>query len=200
LSGLASFSSRENRQRFWLWILIVYGFQGVVGMLVMIPMMSAWFASMAPMMQTDPERLNAHPEIVIQQMLPFMQQIMVFSAIMAVAYVILVAAAVTRRLHDGDRSGWWASPIFVLHVVGPLIYAAYFPKVFGAMMTSAASTRPGGPPYFADPAFQSMMNSFSWITLVQSVGFLATIALVVLLALPGTVGPNRYGGDPMFDR
>jgi uncharacterized membrane protein YhaH (DUF805 family) len=33
-------------------------------------------------------------------------------------------------------------------------------------------------------------------SLIPVVGFLASIALLVLLALPGTPGPNRFGPDP----
>ena len=32
--------------------------------------------------------------------------------------------------------------------------------------------------------------------LIPVVGFLASIALIVLMALPGTPGPNRFGPDP----
>ncbi len=32
--------------------------------------------------------------------------------------------------------------------------------------------------------------------LIPLVGFLASIALIVLMALPGTPGPNRFGPDP----
>ena len=34
LTGLATFSGRENRQPFWLWILIVYAIQMIVGIAV----------------------------------------------------------------------------------------------------------------------------------------------------------------------
>lgn len=32
--------------------------------------------------------------------------------------------------------------------------------------------------------------------LIPIIGFLASIALLVLMALPGTPGPNRFGPDP----
>lgn len=33
-------------------------------------------------------------------------------------------------------------------------------------------------------------------SLIPIVGFIASIAFIVVMALPGTVGPNRYGPDP----
>ncbi|MDJ0276108.1 DUF805 domain-containing protein [Sphingomonas sp. 2R-10] len=34
------------------------------------------------------------------------------------------------------------------------------------------------------------------VSFIPVVGFIASIGLLVLLALPGTVGPNRFGPDP----
>jgi uncharacterized membrane protein YhaH (DUF805 family) len=34
-------------------------------------------------------------------------------------------------------------------------------------------------------------------SIIPLVGFVATIALIVLMALPGTAGPNRFGPDPL---
>lgn len=41
-----------------------------------------------------------------------------------------------------------------------------------------------------------MVSGFVVLSAVPVVGFLASIALFVVLLLPGTVGPNRFGEDP----
>ena len=34
------------------------------------------------------------------------------------------------------------------------------------------------------------------LSLIPVVGFIASIAMLVLMVLPGTAGPNRFGNDP----
>ncbi|THD36557.1 MAG: DUF805 domain-containing protein [Sphingomonas sp.] len=193
LTGLASFSGRENRQPFWLWILIVYAVQMVVGMIVMIPIMMGMIERMAPLMQGDPHRFDDHPELVMQMMTPMMSNIMVFAAIMAVVWLVLIGAAVVRRLHDGNRSGWWAAPVFACHVVMPLFYVSVMPRFFETFGT----IRPGMTPDQVNAQMLPMMHSFGWLWLLGMVSFLMMIVLIVFLCLPGTQGVNRYGEDPL---
>lgn len=193
LTGLARFSGRENRQPFWLWILIVYAVQMAVGMVVMFPLMMSWMGSM---MQGDPHRFDGHPELVMQMMMPVMSNMMIFGAIFGIVWIVLIAAAVTRRLHDSGRSGWWAAPVLALHVVMPLVYATIFPKFFAAMGTM----RDGMTPEQVNAAMLPAMQPMMWLSAVGMIGFVAMIALIVLLCQPGTNGPNRYGDDPLAVR
>lgn len=193
LTGLASFSGRENRQPFWLWILIVYAIQMVVGIVVMVPMVFSMFDRMGPMMQGDPHRFDEHPELVMQMMTPMMSGIMIFSAVMSLVWIALIAAAVVRRLHDGDRSGWWASPVFATHIVMPLLYMSMFPRLFEVM----GKVKPGMTPDQVNAAMLPAMQSFAWVWMLGMVGFLMMIVLIIFLCLPGTQGTNRYGEDPL---
>lgn len=86
---------------------------------------------------------------------------------------VLVAwvAAMVRRLHDRNRTGWWA-PVFLL---GP-----GFLYYFGLGALSVGSIKQ------------------------QSAAFLSVVALLLLGwsvielgLLRGTVGPNRFGPDPL---
>ena len=190
LTGLASFSGRENRQPFWLWILIVYGVQLVVGTIVMIPLMMSW---MQPMMEGDPRRFDHHPELVMQIVAPMMSSMMVYVVIMVFILLALIAAAVVRRLHDGERSGWWAAPVFALQVAMPILYIGVLPKFFEV----AGAISPGMTPEQINARMLPMMQSFGWLSLLGMVAFLMMIVLIVFLALPGTVGRNRYGEDPL---
>lgn len=193
LSGLATFSGRENRQPFWLWILIVYAVHMVVGIIVMVPLMFSMVDRMAPMMQGDPHRFDDHPELVMQMITPMMSSIMIVTVILSLLWVASIAAAVVRRLHDGDRSGWWASPVFAVHIVMPLLYLSAFPRFFDMM----GKVKPGMTPDQVNAQMMPAMQSFAWVWLLGMVGFLLMIVLIVFLCLPGTQGTNRYGEDPL---
>ncbi len=196
-SGLLDFSGRENRQPFWLWVLVVYVFQLIVSLIIMIPLMMAGFSQMQSMMGNDPTYTREHPEIMQQVMMhavaPMMRGVMLTSAILSLLFVLLMAAATVRRLHDGDRSGWWCSPYFALQIITPIAYAAVFPTMFDKI----GVVRPGATPDEVQAAMGPMMQTMMGIQLIGMISFLIMIVLVVFLCLPGTPGPNRFGDDPL---
>jgi uncharacterized membrane protein YhaH (DUF805 family) len=196
LKGLFDFSGRENRQPFWLWILIVYIVQLVVMMIAMIPLMISWVDQMTPAMQGDRHKLDNDPQAVFQMMMPMMQNMMMVILAITVLFLVLTVAAVVRRLHDSDRSGWWASPYYAMQIVSPIVMAWIFPRYF-TIMTSMASAKPGSPPDMTSPAFQQAMQSMSLMSLVNLLSFAILVMMIVFLVLPGTVGSNRYGDDPL---
>ena len=89
--------------------------------------------------------------------------------------VALLAAAVTRRLHDRDESGLWGLmplPFVAIDVVG-------FPRALTNYALGVAD---------------------SWLVaglFANNLVYLATLGgLLVMLARDGTPGPNRYGPAP----
>ncbi|MBS0478964.1 MAG: DUF805 domain-containing protein [Proteobacteria bacterium] len=199
-TGLADFSGRENRQPFWLWILIVYAAQMVGSMVIAIPLMTSMFDRMAPMANQDPDYFNKHPEAMQQMMnqvmAPMMQNWMLVGAVGAVLMIVLIAAAVVRRLHDSDRSGWWAAPYFALGLAGPILSAVMMPNFF----KNFATIRPEMTPDQAREAMRPVMQSFAGVWGIGMLGFIVMILMIVLLCQPGTPGPNRYGDDPLTVR
>jgi len=196
LTGIADFQGRENRQPFWLWILIVYIVQFVVMAIAMIPLMTSWFDQMMPAMQHDPHRFDNDPQAMVQLMMPMMQNMITMTVVSAVLFFVLTAAAVVRRLHDSDRSGWWSAPYYAMQIVSPIFMASFFPHYF-AMMASMTKAKPGSPPDIANPAFQQAMQSMTLMSLVNILSFAILVMMIVFLVLPGTVGPNRFGDDPL---
>ena len=97
-------------------------------------------------------------------------------ALSVLAYVILAwlpqLSVTVRRLHDTDRSGWL---IFVpaLAAIGALVAGAF---VFLATFSS---------------------GSMAPTLLVLLVPVIVNIWFLVLLCLPGTHGPNRFGPNPI---
>jgi uncharacterized membrane protein YhaH (DUF805 family) len=91
--------------------------------------------------------------------------------LISLALLIPTIAVQVRRLHDIDWSGWW-----VMLYYGP--YLIVFVLSILAVTTGT-------------PALQIISMVFSLVS------WLALIVLIVLYCLPGTVGPNRFGGDPL---
>lgn len=192
---LADFSGRENRKPFWLWLLIVYAIQMVVSVVLMVPLMLSMTRSMAPLMEHDQAYLDAHPELAGQVMLgvmgPMMRNIFLLGAALGLLMVALIAAAVVRRLHDTNRSGYWALPMLILQIVTLAGYAVIFPRFFGTV----ASLGPEASPEAANAAMASILPLFGLLWLLGLIGFIFMVILIVFLATRGTIGPNRYGDD-----
>jgi uncharacterized membrane protein YhaH (DUF805 family) len=193
LTGLFDFQGRENRQPFWLWVLITYAAQYVVGTLISIPLMMASFQTMQPMFGRDPKSFDQHPELMMHAMEPTFRWGMIVNAILMLVMFLLLAAAVVRRLHDSDRSGWWASPVFAIQIAIPIMFATIFP----AMFETFGRVRPNMSQAEKNAIFDPTMQSFALLWSTGMLGFLLTIVLIVFLVLPGTVGPNRFGDDPL---
>lgn len=96
----------------------------------------------------------------------------VLSTLFALATVIPGIAVSVRRLHDVDRSGWWLMLSFVPYVLGLVLLAS-----------GVATGEISGPVIFAG--------------ILLLIGGLASIVLLVWACTKGTVGPNRFGPDPM---
>lgn len=193
LTGLIDFQSRENRQPFWLWILIVYIVQFVVMIIAMIPIMTTWFDQMMPALQADPHRFDNDPQAMMQLMVPMMRNVITMTVVSATLFFVLSAAAVVRRLHDSNRSGWWSLPYYAMQVISPVFMLSFFPRYF----TMMASLQPGSQPDVTNPAFQQATQSMALMSLVNLLGFAVLVMMIVLLVLPGAVGPNRFGDDPL---
>jgi uncharacterized membrane protein YhaH (DUF805 family) len=193
LTGLFDFKGRENRQPFWLWVLITYAAQYVVGTLISIPLMMVSFQSMQPIFGHDSKYFDQHPEMMMRAVEPMFRWGMIVNAVLMLAMFVLLAAATVRRLHDSDRSGWWASPVFAIQIAIPIMFATIFP----AMFETFSKARPNMSQAETSATFDPTMQSFALLWSVGMLGFLLTIVLIVFLVLPGTVGPNRFGDDPL---
>jgi len=86
-------------------------------------------------------------------------------------------ALFARRLHDQDRSGWWALILVVIAVLGVMQTLRI---IWIGNDIAAGHYHPRGP-------------TESWI------GIPLSLVYLVLAFLPGTNGPNRFGPDPRLD-
>ncbi len=105
---------------------------------------------------------------VIVSIIPFV------GIFVALAALIPVYAAMARRLHDTDRSGWW-----ILAPAGPAILG-------GGILAAAFASNPDNP----DTTLAILGGVCMLVALVLG------IMLLVWLASDSQPGPNRFGPSP----
>lgn len=183
--SLARFSGRDTRGQFWPYAGVVFALFMVASMASMGWMMSDIFADMQAFASEHPEAATVtagpgsysisidpgHPEAPI----PDFGRIFTGMQIGIVAAVTLFAAAVSRRLHDRNQSALWG-----LMPLPFLLFASVaFPTVMADLMESE---NPDLSLFFAIFA-----NNLLYLVALGS--------LIIMLALPGTQGPNRFGPE-----
>lgn len=100
-------------------------------------------------------------------------------------------AVLLRRLHDTNRSGWWAGVFWA-------VYAAYFWSIRG-MLSAVSSFDPNNPNPDPEAVNAIVTQSHGSIYLGMMLGLavlVLAIVLLVFLCQAGTNGDNKYGPDP----
>jgi uncharacterized membrane protein YhaH (DUF805 family) len=96
--------------------------------------------------------------------------------VLSILMIWINTATTVRRLHDRNRSGWWALAIFVVNRMSYMYYGLFFGSYFGVDIST------GG---------QLLL-----VMLVVALSFLQTGIFIELFFVIGTDGPNRFGPDP----
>jgi uncharacterized membrane protein YhaH (DUF805 family) len=146
LGRLMSFSGREAREVFWPYAGCVSGLTQMFFILAMLPAMLGKFA----------------PESPVYVM-----------AVAIVAAIVLLAAAIVRRLHDCGRSGFWA-----------LVPLPFLSVGFVLMSRQFQSTGEPDLRLF----FTVFANNFVYVILLG--------VLILQLSRPGRRTTNRFGAAP----
>jgi uncharacterized membrane protein YhaH (DUF805 family) len=179
LARLADFSGRESRGLFWPYTVTVFLLGMVAGLLLMVAPIMDMMARIAAYVQAHPEGFPkpapGQPAVLPPGLMPDFSALLVPLAIVNLVSLLLYAAATVRRLHDRDRSGWWA----MLPLPFQLLGMAIGPRAMAAMMHGTAPS---------PLATLSSLNTLAY--------WAAFIFLVVILAGEPTRGPNRFG-DPV---
>jgi uncharacterized membrane protein YhaH (DUF805 family) len=151
----------------------------IAGMAIAIPVMVRMMTNLQQYIATHPHGLPPPAPGQLAGLPPgLMPDFSVMAVPMAVTNIVLVlllAAAVVRRLHDRDRTGLWALMPLPFMIIGMINTKAAFAIGSGERRIGAQDTLM----FASSPLF--------WLSL---------IVLIVLLAGKGTSGPNRFGPDP----
>lgn len=185
LRRITDFKGRDTRAQFWPYALTV-AFVGFVGILmVMIPEAIRMVSAMQAVAIADPESVTVVTSPTSYEMrvdaeamdfVPNSSLIFGLIGLVIATVVVLSGAAVCRRLHDRGLSGFWG-------LIPPLLYAIAFTgvvMVFPSWMTSG----------------EPDIGVFMLIWLTGMLSYAALFVLVIVLALRGTRGPNRFGPNP----
>ena len=175
--GVLRFSGRDGRGLFWPWAIFVFLLMQAVSILIMIPVMFGRFMRVIQAVQKQDFSSGAGPDPVAveqatAQMMAGLGWLWIPTALIDAIMVALLAAAVTRRLHDRDRTALWGLLPLPFMAIG----VAFMPDTF------AFAVAPAEP----SPAMKLLLLQapFFWGSLLW-LGF--------LLAGEGTKGPNRFG-------
>ena len=181
LSNLMRFAGRDTRAQFWPYAIFLFVLQSIISMALTLPIiakvMIKAFQFGVQHATTNGGQLSAADQKAFAQINNGIYSDMgsmmtVTTPILTALLVILLAAAVARRLHDCGMSGYWG--------LMPLPFTAFsiltMPKLFAAFEIHT----------FSDGWFPGLLiNNLLY--------FAALILLIVLLARRGVVGANRFG-------
>ena len=106
---------------------------------------------------------------------PF-QQREILGWVVAVAMIWINLATTAKRLHDRNRSGWWAIAVFVVNRLSYLYYGLFFGLHFGVDI--------------------SVAEELLLVMFAVAQSLLQTWIIIELFFVIGADGPNRFGPDP----
>ncbi|MEO5707250.1 MAG: DUF805 domain-containing protein [Alteraurantiacibacter sp.] len=182
---LLRFSGRERAGSFWPYAGVVFGLMMTASFVVFVPEIFRTFIGMQQFAVEHPESATitqgpGHYEISIEGAHPELMPDFAFlsgaMAAVAVVSVVLLAAAVTRRLHDAGRSGVWGLlPL-------PFLFCGF---ALMANMFASLGTK-------AEPDFGQILLLFA-----NNAIYMGTLVLlVILLVRRGEANENRFGPKP----
>jgi uncharacterized membrane protein YhaH (DUF805 family) len=99
-----------------------------------------------------------------------------FDWAVTIAMIWIDTATTVKRLHDRDRSGWWAVAIFIVNRLTYVFYGLFFGLYFGVDI--------------------SIAEELLLVMLAVALSLLQTWVIIEMFFLIGSDGPNRFGPDP----
>jgi len=93
-----------------------------------------------------------------------------------VGAIRFLAATTVKRLHDRNRSGWWAVAVLIVNRLSYVYYGLFFGLYFGVDVSGA--------------------RELALVMFAVALSVLQTWIVIELFFLTGTDGTNRFGADP----
>ena len=97
--------------------------------------------------------------------------------VIAIAMIWINTATTAKRLHDRNRSGWWAAAVFFVNLLSYAYYSLFLGLYFGVDI--------------------SIAKELLLVMLAVALPFLQTWVVIELFFLIGSDGSNRFGPDPL---
>lgn len=187
LSNLTNFSGRDSRSTFWFYVLFLAITQVAVSL--GLSMMAGG------MMVADAFRAasaGAEQSAIERQMFAGIGDMMRISGwgslLMSLAMTVLLAAALTRRLHDADKPGWIAAAVVAMQLISIVLAIGIMDEI----ATLFASLDPDDP-VAVQAAIQAQQGKYAFR---GALGWLPMLAVVVFGVWPSSDGNNRYRAEP----
>lgn len=190
LCNLLNFKGRDGRRTFWTYALFVYLLRAVAGLVVSGTLMAGGIG--VAVHGGDPLVLAQQMQA---QMAIIMPRMMVAAMALGLATMVLLAAALVRRLHDAGLSGWFVLLPGVPYVMALVAVPAQTARLTVAMQAMRAAQRTGeGAGAMMVRPHHGMMGAVNWSAV--GLGWLALVLLVALATRAATPGTNRFGPEP----
>jgi len=95
----------------------------------------------------------------------------------AITMLWINTATTTKRLHDRNRSGWWAAAVFLVNLLSYAYYSLFLGLYFGVDI--------------------SIAKELLLVLVAVALPLLQTWVVIELFFLMGSEGRNRFGPDPL---
>jgi uncharacterized membrane protein YhaH (DUF805 family) len=102
-----------------------------------------------------------------------------FDWVVLIAMIWINAATTVKRLHDRNRSGWWAVAVMIVNRLSYAYYGLFLGLYFGVDISTT--------------------RELLLVMLAVALSVLQTGVIIELFFMPGSDGRNRFGPDPLSD-
>ena len=189
LTHLLDFRGRDARQTFWYYVLFLVVLNFAIGMAVSIPMMFGAIGTAIEAAQAGVGEQEMQAQMMAQMQGAVGGTVWV-SLATSIAMALLMLAAFVRRLHDSDKTGWWALVPLGAQAASTVVSIRMM-DAMQALMRDAAVM--GGDPVKVQ-AIMERQQEFAGYGLIGWIGPLVVIGFGILKS---TDGPNRFGEEPV---
>jgi uncharacterized membrane protein YhaH (DUF805 family) len=187
LTNVTIFGGRDSRAQFWPYIIFVYLIEFVLQMALTMPAIVRGvftsFREVGAAAQAGGKVDSAALQVdMTQRMMADMQSIMPYTIGVGLLLMVLISAAVVRRLHDRNWSGWWVLAWNLIKIAG--LVAGYMSMM--AMVQGVDTV-------------EAIKSAQFLPMLIGLANWAVFIIIVIQVVQQGDHAENRFGPSPQED-
>ena len=185
-SNLLNFKGRDSRGMFWPYALLHIGLMFAIWLPIFLAEFMSTFDRMREFAEANPDKATitqgpGQYSITIHEpdasLMPDWEMMIMPLLIIVPIFTLLLAAAVTRRLHDRGLSGWIGAIPAVLFMVAGYVMA----QSFGQLGADGAPD----------------VGAFFTVFFLNLAYNASLVILIIFLCLPTKPEANRFGDPPI---